>query len=96
MTILDKVKLLIGVEDKDSLLTLLIEQAESEFLQHTNQHTIPDGTDNLIIDMVVTKYNLIGTEGLSSSSYSGASESYSHYSPQLKAAMARYKKVRVL
>lgn len=96
MTILEKVKIMVGVEDKDGLLTLLIDQAQSEFLQHTNRKDIPDEATNIIVDMVVVKYNLYGTEGLSSQSYSGMSESYDNYSPQLKAAIARYKKVKFL
>lgn len=96
MTILEKIKLMVGVEDKDSLLTLLIEQAQAEFKQHTNRKDIPEEADNVIMDMVIVKYNLLGTEGLSAQSYSGMSETYANYAPQLKAAIARYKKVRIV
>ena len=50
----------------------------------------------MIIDMAVVKYNLLGTEGLSSQSYSGMSEAYANYSPQLIKSMNRYRKVKTL
>lgn len=96
MTILEKVKVMVGVENKDSLLTLLIEQAEKEFKQSTNRNDIPDTAENIILDMVVIKYNLIGTEGLASSSFNGASEAYNQYPEQLKKAIARYRKAKFL
>lgn len=97
---LDKIKILLGIaaydEAKDSLLNLLLAQAKEEFLQYTNCSTLPLGTDNVIIDMAVIKYNLIGTEGLASQSFSGSSEAYANYPPQLIKAMNRYRKVRFL
>lgn len=50
----------------------------------------------MIIDMAVVKYNLLGTEGLSSQSYSGMNEAYANYSPQLIKSMNRYRKVKTL
>lgn len=97
MTIYEKLKIMIGVgDDKDSLLQLLVESAESEFLQHTNQPEVPVSAQNIILDMAIVKYNLIGTEGLSSQSYSGASESYAHYPSELKTAIRRYAKIKTL
>lgn len=97
---LDKIKLLIGIAatdtTKDSLIQLLLDQAESEFLQYTNQSEMPQSAGNIIIEMAIIKYNLIGSEGLASQSYSGMSETYSQYPPQLIKAMNRYRKVVLL
>lgn len=96
MTILEKIKLMVGAENKDGLISILIEQAQSEFLQLANLKELPDNIENIIVDMVIIKYNLQGVEGLASSSYSGATESYSQYPPQLLNAIKRYKRVKVL
>lgn len=94
---LEKTKIIIGLEiddtTKDTVLTLLLEQAASEFLQYTNRDEIPDKANNVIVDMAVVKYNLLGTEGLESQSYSGMSENYGQYSPQLIKALNRYRRL---
>lgn len=96
----EKTKLLLGLEiddtGKDSLIELLLEQARDEFLQYTNRDEVPETANNVIIEMAVVKYNLLGTEGLQSQSYSGASEEYANYSPQLIKALNRYRKVKML
>lgn len=99
MELIHKVKLYLGIADdmsKDDLLELLIEQAKAEFMQYCNRTDVPALADNVIVDMVIVKYNLIGNEGLSSMSFSGVSESYSNYSPQLYKALNRFRKVVLL
>ena len=75
---LEKVKILLGISDatKDDLLTLLIEQATEEAITYTHQDNAED-LNTAISKMVVYNYNRIGTEGLDSESYTGASYSYS-------------------
>lgn len=100
MSNLDKVKLLVNVDladtSKDNLLELLLQQAQNEFLQYTNRETMPENGDNVVIDMAIVKYNLLGAEGLQSQSYSGMSETYENYSPQLIKALNRYRKIKML
>lgn len=100
MTQLQKVKLLIGIAvsdtSKDNLIDLLLEQAKNEFLEYCHRDDIPDRADNVVIDMAVIKYNLLGSEGLSNQSYSGLSESYANYPPQLLHALNRYRKAVIL
>lgn len=100
MTLLQKIKILVGVKvedtSKDALIGLLIEQAEDEFLQYCNRDDIPDRADNVVVDMVIIKYNLLGSEGLSSQSYSGLSENIANYPPQLIRALNRYRKAVIV
>lgn len=75
---LEQIKLLLGITDdsKDSILSLLIEQATEEALTYTHQKS----TDTLlaaIVNMVVYNFNRIGTEGVDSEGYSGVSFTYS-------------------
>lgn len=74
---LEKVKLLLGIADntKDDLLTLLIEQAVEEAIVYTHNECV-DELNTSIIQMVVYKYNRIGTEGVDSEGYSGVSFQY--------------------
>lgn len=78
MTLLEQTKLLISLSDstKDALLELLIQKTKDEVLLYTNKTEYLETMDNVVIDIVVIKYNRIGSEGLASQSYSGASESY--------------------
>ena len=96
----EKLKLLIGIKiddtSKDALLSILLEQATSELKQYCYREQLPVEANNVIIDMAVVKYNLLGTEGLSSQSYSGMNEAYANYSPQLIKSMNRYRKVKTL
>ncbi len=100
MDILDRVKTIIGLEiddtSKDAVLQVLLEQAANEFLQYTNRDEIPEKAINVIVDMAVVKYNLLGTEGLNSQSYSGMSETYEQYSSQLIKALNRYRRLIAL
>ena len=58
-----------------------------------------DSVLNLLLDYATTefiKYNLLGSEGLGSQSYSGLAETYDHYPPELIKAMNRYRRVVAL
>ena len=80
---LEKVKLLLGIADntKDDLLTLLIEQAVEEAIVYTHNECV-DELNTSIIQMVVYKYNRIGTEGVDSEGYSGVSFQYTSDYPE--------------
>ena len=97
---MEKLKLLIGIKiddtSKDALLSVLLEQATSELKQYCYRDQLPVEANNVIIDMAVVKYNLLGTEGLSSQSYNGMNEAYANYPPQLIKSMNRYRKVKTL
>ena len=95
---LEKVKLLLGIADntKDDLLTLLIEQAVEEAIVYTHNECV-DELNTSIIQMVVYKYNRIGTEGVDSEGYSGVSFQYTSDYPEniMRGLRARRKVVLV-
>lgn len=80
---LDKIKLLLNITDetKDDLLTILIETAKNEALAYTHRQSI-QGLETAIIQMVIFKYNRLGTEGLDSEGYSGVSFNYAADYPE--------------
>lgn len=95
---LNKIKLLLGLQDnsKDNILTLLIESAIQEAVDFTHNDSVAEQED-LICDMVVWKYNRLGTEGVDSESYSGVSFHYStSYPDTITSRLKALRKVRVL
>lgn len=74
---LEKIKTLLGLagSDKDALLLVLIENTTREVLEYCHLDCISN-VEYIICEMVVFKYNLLGTEGLNSESYSGVTFSY--------------------
>lgn len=95
---LDKLKLLLGINDtsKDSLLNLLLFQATTEAQNITNN---PDTLilEPSIIKMAVYQYNRLGTEGLTSESFSGVSNSYqTDYPEPILRELKAHRKIRVI
>ena len=100
MTNLVRVKLLLGIDindtSKDNIIELYLGFAADEFIQYCHIDEVPAAANNLICDMAVIKYNLNGSEGLGSQSYSGLNETYDNYPPQLIKAMNRFRRVVAL
>lgn len=100
MEIIDKVKLYLNIPiddtSKDNLLLLIIEQSQNEFLAYCNRDDVPALAANVLIDMCVIKYNLMGQEGYASTSFSGVSETIANYPPQLIKSLNRWRKVKML
>ena len=95
---LEKIKILLSLKDnsKDDLLTILIETAIEEALAYTHRESA-DELDTSIIQMVVYKYNRIGTEGVDSENYSGVSFNYSaDYPESIMRGLRSKRKVVVL
>ena len=80
---LEKLKLLLNVSgnEKDDLLTLLIEQATETAINYTHNDDM-DSLFPVILKMAVFDYNRLGTEGLNSEGYSGVSFSYMEDYPE--------------
>lgn len=97
MTQLMKLKVLLGITDstKDALLTLLIEQAEADYLDLTHQETTA-GVEYLILRMAVVRYNLIGCEGMGSQNYNGLAETFAGYDADLLAAIKAHRKAKII
>lgn len=92
---LEEIKLLLGLDaSKDTLLSLLLSQAEDEAKDYTNNENI---SENLIVQMAIYKYNRLGTEGLNSENYSGVSFNYmSDYPETIVKQLRRFKKLGVI
>ena len=98
---IDKIKLLLNIKDDDSsqdeLLTTLISICKEEAYVYCNLEEYTDKLDFIIIQMVIEKYNRIGSEGTISQSGSGASASYdSFYSEKVVRLLNKYRKVKMV
>jgi hypothetical protein len=97
MTILQRLQTLLGVTDKDALLTILIEDAQIEFKNYCNRTDVPEATASLITQMVIYRYNQLGSEGIASQSYSGISQSFtSTYPENIIKQLNTYRKLKVM
>lgn len=93
---LEKIKIYLGITDteKDSLLEIMIENAEASFEDATNR-TAADHS-NIILKMVVEDFNRYGSEGISSLSFGSGSETVlQDYSEGLQKQIRKLKQVRV-
>lgn len=83
---LDELKTLLGLplndESQDELLELLIKQATQEAKAMTSMSTITPALRVAIVKMAVYNFNRLGTEGLNSENYSGASYNYTEGYPE--------------
>ena len=80
---LENIKLLLGIKDasKDNVLMLLLQSCINEAKNYTHNDSIVD-YENVIDDMVVYRFNLLGTEGLDAETYSGVRFEYSADYPE--------------
>ena len=83
MDILEQIKILSG-NTNEALISLLIDKTKIEISDYTKISFDESNSSmvNVLTDIVVIKLNRFGTEGLSSQSYSGVSESYVNEYPQ--------------
>lgn len=96
---LERIKLLLNITDesKDALLEELIDNVMEYVKNYTNNESCIGFLKGTIVNMVIYDYNRMGTEGLTSESYSGVSFGYaSGYSDDIMKQLKRYRKVRVI
>lgn len=97
-SILESVKLRPGISNNsDELLTDIIGDTlndVSSFLNLKQDDEFPKKCVSIVKDIVILKCNRLGTEGLSSQSASGVSESYIDGMPKdVKAKLKRFRKL---
>lgn len=75
---LTEIKLLLSITDdsQDELLNTLIKYAVMDATAYTGKTDIETQWPSVIVKMVIYNYNRLGTEGLSSESYSSVSYTY--------------------
>lgn len=76
---LQDVKLLLGIKDdsRDDLLNLLIDNAQTQLLGRLQVlDEVPPSLEYIVPELVVRRYNRIGSEGMSSETVEGHSATY--------------------
>ena len=71
-----KIRLQIKNNDKDDLLTLMLEEAEACVLDYTNRFEVNDDLKSVIREVAILSYNRLGSEAESSRNEGGISVSY--------------------
>lgn len=96
-TIKDLVAVLLGMPVADDLLAALVSITTAEACAYCNRAEMPPESAGTLAQLVVVKYNRQGTEGAASEGYSGVTQSYvDGYPAELRHALARWRKVKVL
>ena len=98
---LDKIKTLLDIgeedESKDDLLELLISMCKSEAVDFCNLKEYDSKLDSAVINMVIERYNKVGTEGVNSVSTHGITESYiDGYSQAVIRQLIKHRKIRLV
>lgn len=97
---LDKIKLLLNKADDDSvdeLLQTLIALCKEEAYTYCNLEDYDEKLDYIVIQMVIERYNRIGSEGTTSQSTSGISTTYdSFYSDKVTKMLNKHRRVKML
>lgn len=86
MTDLEKLKKLTGESD-DTLLSLLLEDAEEFLLNETNRTWLPDRLQKVKRDLAVIAYNRLGTEGEASRTEAGESYTFENLPAHIRSAI---------
>ena len=74
--LLNRVKTLLSVTDNDELIYEIIEITKSKILNYINKEELPKELEFILVEMAVSRFNKIGSEGFSSESTDGKSISY--------------------
>lgn len=96
---LDRIKLLLNIldDEQDELLSTLIALCKDEAYVYCNLPAYNATLDGAVIQMVIERYNRIGSEGAISQSSSGVSMSYdSFYSDKVRWMLNKQRKVKMI
>lgn len=94
---LEKIKLLLGIDssDKDEIIATLVALCKDQAIAFCNLDEYNDALNSIVIEMVIERYNKIGTEGLSKAGSSGISDSYiDGYSDAVLRSLRKHRKVK--
>lgn len=78
--ILREVKLSLGLSssDKDELLLSFIKRSTQQILNYIRSNELPIQLEYIVIELVIARYNRIGSEGINSENSDGVSFSYNN------------------
>ena len=74
--LLNRIKTLLGITDNDELIYEITELTKSKILNYINQEELPKELEFILIEMTISRFNKIGSEGFSSESVDGRIMSY--------------------
>lgn len=81
MYLIQQLRLLLGIYDKDELLDLLLEQSESFILDYIGRDKLPRRLEDVKVQLAVIAYNKMGAEGSISRAEGGVSQRFSDNIP---------------
>ena len=95
---LDKIKILLGLsnaEEQDEILETLISLCKDEAIDFCNLEAYNNKLDSAVIQMVIERYNKLGTEGLTGVSTNGIKEEHiDGYSETVLSKLRKNRKVK--
>lgn len=71
MAVIDDVKALLGIEDEDSKLKVIITLTENRLKALLGQKEVPSELEYIVTEVSIARFNRIGSEGLSGHSVEG-------------------------
>ena len=76
--LLNRIKVLLGISNNDNeeLLNEIVELTKSKILNYINKEELPSELEFILVEMAISRFNKIGSEGFASESTDGKSISY--------------------
>jgi hypothetical protein len=71
MAVIDNVKALLGIEDEDKKLNIIITLTENRLKALLNVDTVPSELEYIVTEVSIARFNRIGSEGLSGHTVEG-------------------------
>jgi hypothetical protein len=94
---LDTIKILIGADADDSVISALIDICKLDATAYCNLEEYDEKLDFIVRQMVIERYNKINKEGLTSESSSSINNSFiDGYSKPIYQSLRKFRKLRVV
>jgi len=96
---LENIKLVLDIDNvlKDKLLIYLIKSESTKVMTYTNNLVILPEMESLVEELVIIRYNKLGSEGLQSESYSGISQTFIQDIPEaIKSQLNKYRRLKTI
>ena len=97
---IDNIKILLGKENDDTvdeILSLLIGMCQDDCVVYCNISEYDSKLDNIVVNMVIERYNQMGVENIKNQSSSGVSASFfDFYSDRVIKMLNKHRKVRTV
>ena len=74
--LLNRIKTLLQINDNDELIYEIVELTKEKILNYINEKELPIELEFVLVEMAISRFNKIGSEGFASESTDGKSISY--------------------